>query len=413
MKTRQPDTALIVAEFDRPDEGIVWKPAQLPWDLPLSGRAGWQSNGGPVRGHPARSLPFSFETRMPDVSGILTRIHLVGIFALHAGKEIESPGTLGASIQLLAGDRSIIARYDLVNGRHYGDATTRQHLTRIVGDGTSVESVGECLVHGDMYRVDILTLDVPPGLRPKRLYFKDLGSPAAFVVFDLIFEYEGIAVERTDPQAGTIAFGQLGAAIRVGDRLKFAQALDQLDRAIDEAEDLDEARCQALTFFGVITAAIRETTTTQPSAHLLLNAARELDSHKSRSQVREAIHARITEVTDSLFAPSESPSDRLVDRALAIVERHYAKDLTDSMVASQLGLSTSHFRFLFRQATGHPFHKYVVALRLEKAKQMLIEQELPVSQVATAVGFTGLSHFSRAFTQRFSASPSHIRRAAG
>lgn len=98
---------------------------------------------------------------------------------------------------------------------------------------------------------------------------------------------------------------------------------------------------------------------------------------------------------------------------MAIVERHYAKDLTDAMVAAQLGLSTSHFRFLFRQATGHPFHKYVVALRLEKAKQMLIEQEIPVSQIATAVGFTGLSHFSRAFTQRFSASPSHIRRAAG
>lgn len=413
MKTRQPDTALIVAEFDRPDDGIVWRPAQPPHGLPLSGDVGWQSNGGPVRGHPARSLPFSFEAKMPDVSGILTRIHVVGIFALYSGKDTESLGTLGASIQLLAGDRSIIARYDLVNGRHYGDAATRQHLTRIVGDGTSVESVGECVVHDSPYRVDILTLDVPPGLRPKRLYFKDLGSPATFVIFDLLFEYEGVPVERAHTQSSCAACGQLGAAIRVGDRLKFAYALDQLDRAIDEAEDLDDARSLALTFLGVIAAAIRETTAPPPSLRLLLDTARELDSHKSRSQVREAIHARITEVTDSLFSPSESPSDRLVDRALAIVERHYAKDLTDSMVAAQLGLSTSHFRFLFRQATGHPFHKYVVALRLEKAKQMLIEQELPVSQVATAVGFTGLSHFSRAFTQRFSASPSHIRRAAG
>jgi transcriptional regulator GlxA family with amidase domain len=44
---------------------------------------------------------------------------------------------------------------------------------------------------------------------------------------------------------------------------------------------------------------------------------------------------------------------------------------------------------------------------------MLMEQDMPISQVAAAVGFTGLSHFSRAFTQRFSASPSHFKRVAG
>ncbi|HVT13828.1 MAG TPA: AraC family transcriptional regulator [Fimbriimonadaceae bacterium] len=349
---------------------------------------------------------------MPEVRGLLAKIHLVGIFALYSDKDAESPGTLGASIQLLGSDREILTRYDLVNGRQYGDASSKQHLTRVVGDGTSLESVGECVVGGEAYRVDILTLDVPLGIRPRKLHFKDLGGPASFIIFDAIFEYEGVADHQKETPP-TVAFAQLGAAIRVGDRLKFSQALEQLDHSIDEAEEIDDARSHALTFLGVIVAAMRETPALQPPPRLLLEAARELDRHKTRAQIKEVIRARIIVVTDSLFAPSESPSDRLVDRALAIVERHYAKDLTDSMVAAQLGLSTSHFRFLFRQATGHPFHKYVVALRLEKAKQMLIEEELPVSQVAAAVGFTGLSHFSRAFTQRFSASPSHVRRAAG
>ncbi|HWA83612.1 MAG TPA: AraC family transcriptional regulator [Fimbriimonadaceae bacterium] len=380
--------------------------------MPLSGQRAWQSNGGPVRGHPARGLPFSFEARLPEVRGLLAKIHLLGIFALYSENDVESPGTLGASVQLLGSDRDILARYDLINGRHYGDASSRHHLTRVVGDGTSIESVGECVVHGETYRVDMLTLDVPIGIRPRKLHFKDLGGPASFVVFDVIYEYEGVVDQRKETPS-TVAFAQLGAAIRVGDRLKFSQALDQLDHAIDEAEDPDDARSQALTFLSIIVAAIRETSALHPPPRLLLETARELDSIKTRAHIKEAIRARIVAVTDNLFAPSESPSDRLVDRALAIVERHYAKDLTDSMVAAQLGLSTSHFRFLFRQATGHPFHKYVVALRLEKAKQMLIEEELPVSQVAAAVGFTGLSHFSRAFTQRFSASPSHIRRAAG
>jgi AraC family carnitine catabolism transcriptional activator len=53
-----------------------------------------------------------------------------------------------------------------------------------------------------------------------------------------------------------------------------------------------------------------------------------------------------------------------------------------------------------------------MGLRLEKAKSMLVHDEVAVSEVARAVGFTGLAHFSRAFTQRFQASPTTFRRGA-
>jgi AraC family transcriptional regulator len=95
---------------------------------------------------------------------------------------------------------------------------------------------------------------------------------------------------------------------------------------------------------------------------------------------------------------------------LALVERNFARQLTDASIAQQLGLSTSHFRYLFRQATGQPFHKYLIALRLEKARQMLIEEDSAVGAVARAVGFTGLAHFTRAFVLRFNATPSTVRR---
>jgi AraC-like DNA-binding protein len=413
MKTRQRETAIVAAELERPSEGPTWKPDAKLGGLSISGKPAWQSHGGPSRGHPARSFPFSFEVRLPEHHGQLLRVYLVGIFALYADVRSEGLGTMGATVQLLAGDREIAARYDLLYGRHYGDPSNLVAINRVVGDGTSIENVGTCKYRGEKYRVDVLTLDVPLGIRPRRLYFNDLGSSASFVIFDAFFEFSGEPREDTPDGRVVLSLSDLGAAIRVGDRVKFARAIQQLDDALDEAEDLNEARDLALTFLGVVSAALIETSTSYDSTGLLLETARQLDTLQSRSQVREAIRERISEVTEGFFAPSDSPSDRLVDRALAIVERHFAKDLTDAMVAAQLGLSTSHFRFLFRQATGHPFHKYVVGLRLEKAKQMLIEQEMPVSQIATAVGFTGLSHFSRAFTQRFSASPSHIRRAAG
>lgn len=411
MRTRQHETTIVVAQIERPVEGPVWKPDHSLREFPLSGLPGWQSNGGPTRGHPARSLPFSFEAKLSEEQGQLIRVHILGVFALHANSSAEAFGTLGATVQLLAADREIVSRFDLLNGRHYGDSQDIDGLARVVGDGTSIESIGTIELGGEIHRVDLLTLDVPFGIRPRRLQFKDLGSPASFLIFDVFYEFEGSG-DVDLARSGAPSIGELGSAIRVGDRVKFGRAVEQLDHRLDEAENLDEARNQALTFLAVVYAALLETSFGGAQGSLL-DAARQLDTLKTRGQIREAMRERVAEATEGYFMPSESASDRLVDRALAIVERHYAKDLTDAMVAAQLGLSTSHFRFLFRQATGHPFHKYVVALRLEKAKQMLIEQELPVSQVAMAVGFTGLSHFSRAFTQRFSASPSHIRRAAG
>jgi AraC-like DNA-binding protein len=141
-----------------------------------------------------------------------------------------------------------------------------------------------------------------------------------------------------------------------------------------------------------------------------LEAAREFDQIKTHEELALSARTRAEQISAGSFRDHQSPSSYLVDKALALVERNYARDLNDAMVAAQLGLSTSHFRFLFKEATGQPFHKYLVSLRLEKARQLLVQGDLTVSEVARAVGFAGLSHFSRAFAQRFSVSPTHLRR---
>lgn len=412
MRTERHETTLVAANFERPSFGPVWQTEDETWKAVSTGLPGWQSNGGSTRGHPAKSLPFALRISVPDHGGQLIRIHVIGVFALFADRESEAPGTLGATLQIRLSDQGVAARFDLINGRHYLASTRFDVGSRVIGDGSSVESLGECVIEGEPQRVDILSLDVPIGTRPRFLHFQDLGSPASFILFDVVFEFEEVERRYKHRSHGALHLPDLSLSIRVGDRLKLVRSLERMDSVIDEAEDLDEARSIALLVLAVAAAAVIEAGTRMPPA-FLLDAARELESLQSRSQIKTVTRNRMGAIAMGLLAPSETPSDRLVDRALAIVERHFAKDLTDAMVAAQLGLSTSHFRFLFKQATGHPFHKYLVALRLERARQMLIEQEVPISQVATAVGFTGLSHFSRAFTQRFSASPSHIRRMAG
>jgi AraC-like DNA-binding protein len=395
--------------FHRPESGAVFAPTDWPGTLPLSNQPGWQSNGGPHRGHPARSFPLSLEIPIPDAGAGLVRLQFLGIFALYAASAQESAGTLGASVQLL-GNKEIEFRHDLLNGRHYRDAFNLEPQNLHPGDGTSLETVGLCEWQGQPVRVDLLTIDVPGKPLSDSIRFRDLGSPASFVIFDGFVEHLETAGCPFHRSGGGISLGEIAGIVRIGDRVRLSQSLDQLTESLVRAEDLDEARGQALTYLSMVTAATMEMGGSRSMHRVQLDAAREMDRLDDLQEIAQAARRWVEQVASSLLADHAAPSLRLVDRALQIVERNYAKDLSDESVAEQLGLSTSHFRFLFKQVTGQPFHKYLVALRLEKARAMLLEQEVPVSAVAQAVGFAGLSHFSRAFAQRFNVSPTSTRK---
>ncbi len=395
----------------RPRDGRIPLDVDLPEAYILTAAPPWQSNGGPTRKHPARALPFSLDAELPRDSGRLTRIHLLGVFSAFAGKEVETSGTLGANVQV-ADSQSISFRQDLVNGTHYFNAQDLTPLKRTNGDGSSIETVGKCEIAGITYRVDMLTIDVPYDCTGRVVRFRDLGSPASFVVFDIFAEFEPAKGCPFRAHSGGIALSELGAIMRLCDRTRFARAFDQLEKSLLKTEDLDEARGLGLTFLAVVTAATLEMEGGREMHRVQLQTARTLDRCTSNQEILEEVRKRIQQVAPLMFTEPTNPSAALMNRALAIVERNFAKPLTDALIAGELGLSTSHFRFLFRQATGQPFHKYLISVRLEKARQMLLEGHLPVSQVASRVGFAGLSHFSRAFAQRFSVSPTSVRRAS-
>ncbi len=339
------------------------------------------------------------------------RVHVVGILAHCADTLSEPLGTIGGSITLFDRDKPVHCQL-LENGRHYSDSRKLDLPTRVNGDGTSVEHFGAVTFEGSLARVDTLTLDIPAGIRPNTLSFKDLGTPASFLIFDILLEMDRAAGCPFHSRSGGIALAEIASIVRVGDRVKFHRALAQLETSIRATEDMDEARGQALTFLAMVTSATLEMGGRREMHRIQLDAAREFDRIEDQPSLASAARAYAERVSADLFPEAQGPSSHLVDRALALVDRQFARHLSDEAVAAQLGLSTSHFRHLFRQATGQPFHKYVIAMRLEKARTMLVEEDVAISAVARAVGFTGLSHFSRAFTQRFAASPTHIRRGA-
>jgi AraC family transcriptional regulator len=71
------------------------------------------------------------------------------------------------------------------------------------------------------------------------------------------------------------------------------------------------------------------------------------------------------------------------------------RDLSLAELANIAGFSVSHFKPLFRHAMGLPVHRYVVECRVERARQLLLQGDRSMGDIALEAGFTHQSHMAR------------------
>ncbi len=90
--------------------------------------------------------------------------------------------------------------------------------------------------------------------------------------------------------------------------------------------------------------------------------------------------------------------------------RHLGDPISISDAADRAGLSSSHFRTEFRQATGFSPLDYLTQLRLREAKQLLANSTKPVTDIAFELGFTSSQYFSTVFRKYTGLTPSQFRR---
>jgi AraC-like DNA-binding protein len=93
------------------------------------------------------------------------------------------------------------------------------------------------------------------------------------------------------------------------------------------------------------------------------------------------------------------------------IERHAEEGIKLGDLAMAVGLSRTHFASQFRAATGYSPCQYLRLRRIERAKEMLSNNEMPLVEIALSVGFQAQAHFSSVFRRITGESPGQWRRA--
>jgi len=98
-------------------------------------------------------------------------------------------------------------------------------------------------------------------------------------------------------------------------------------------------------------------------------------------------------------------------KARNFIHEHSDEELSLTRVAKVVNISANYLSEKFKEVTGVNFVDYIARTRTEKARELLENSNLRISEIAFAVGFQSLSQFNRIFKKLLGRSPSAYRTA--
>ncbi|QUJ70139.1 AraC family transcriptional regulator (plasmid) [Photobacterium sp. GJ3] len=140
-----------------------------------------------------------------------------------------------------------------------------------------------------------------------------------------------------------------------------------------------------------------------------------LDAHMLGPQIlREFFYRLLQGEQRTLLAQYVKQGTALarVSGVIEHVQSHYAEKLTIEELAEMAGMSVSAFHRAFKQVVTDPPLQYIKKIRLNNAKQFMVQDGLTASVAATRVGYESPAQFSREFKRYFGLPPSKIAQIA-
>jgi AraC-like DNA-binding protein len=114
-------------------------------------------------------------------------------------------------------------------------------------------------------------------------------------------------------------------------------------------------------------------------------------------------------VSNQIVVREQNTEPPVITRAKQFITEHQTEELSLEQVARSVNTSKFYFCKMFKKATDINFTDYLSRLRTERAKNLLLNPNLRVSEIAYEVGFQSLTHFNRVFKRILGRSPTDYR----
>jgi AraC-like DNA-binding protein/ligand-binding sensor protein len=131
--------------------------------------------------------------------------------------------------------------------------------------------------------------------------------------------------------------------------------------------------------------------------------------HDAVVKLLEIFASHLSELSNQIVVQQENAESPMITRAKQYIRENQAEELSLGQVAKAVNASAFYFCKMFKKGTGINFTEYVCRVRIESAKNLLLNPNLRVSEIAYQVGFQSLTHFNRVFKKIVGEAPTEYR----
>jgi AraC-like DNA-binding protein len=131
--------------------------------------------------------------------------------------------------------------------------------------------------------------------------------------------------------------------------------------------------------------------------------------HESVVKLLSIFAQHLSMLSNQVVVQQQNSEPPTITRAKEYIHEHQTEELSLGQVAKAVNTSTFYFCKMFKKVTGINFTDYLSRVRIEKSKNLLLNPNLRVSEIAFEVGFQSLTHFNRVFKKILGQSPTEYR----
>ncbi|OAS23496.1 response regulator transcription factor [Paenibacillus oryzisoli] len=136
--------------------------------------------------------------------------------------------------------------------------------------------------------------------------------------------------------------------------------------------------------------------------------AKEIKDLIQPDQLQKWLSEKISIICDSRQWKGSSKHRQVVDFITQYIHEHYAEDLTLAILSDKVFISRNHLSIIFKNMTGETFNTYLTRVRIEKARELLLERNMLVYEVAESVGYKNFPYFSLLFKKMTGMNPTDL-----
>ncbi|AIQ18525.1 AraC family transcriptional regulator [Paenibacillus sp. FSL H7-0357] len=222
--------------------------------------------------------------------------------------------------------------------------------------------------------------------------------------------------ENSSSEPGSVALFpvkfsyKLATAMKVSQEAEAHQLVLEYITEMKKQEGISQGYVQMLgsELWGIITYSLYESGFVLDELFTNDQIAKEISSLIVPDQLASWLIDKITKICSNRQWKGSSKHRQVVDFMTSYIHEHYAEELTLAELSDKVFISRNHLSIIFKNITGETFNNYLTRVRIEKARELLMERNMLVYEVAERVGYKNIPYFSTLFKKITGMNPTEL-----